>query len=70
MHGDDYQHEGRSSLELFMEVLPNNNFDFYFCGPPPMMTPIVEGLEGWGVPESRIHFETFGPASVKPTFPR
>jgi len=65
VHGDDYQHEGRSSVELLKEVLPNNSFDFYLCGPPPMMTSIVEGLEEWGVPESRINFEAFGPASVK-----
>ena len=63
--GEDFHHEGRSSVDLFKEALPNNNFDFYLCGPPPMMTSIVEGLEEWGVPEQRINFEAFGPASVK-----
>jgi ferredoxin-NADP reductase len=63
--GEDFQHEGRVSIDLFKQALPNNNFDYYLCGPPPMMTAVVEALEGWGVPEKNIHFEAFGPASVK-----
>lgn len=38
--------------------------DFYVCGPPPMMQAVVGGLEKQGVDASRIHFESFGPASV------
>jgi ferredoxin len=30
-----------------------------------MMQSVVEQLRGWGVPEEKIHFEAFGPASVK-----
>jgi ferredoxin len=30
-----------------------------------MMESLVTALEGWGVPEARIHFEAFGPASIK-----
>jgi ferredoxin len=30
-----------------------------------MMESLVLGLEGWGVPENRIHYEAFGPASIK-----
>lgn len=63
--GNDYHHAERVSVELFRRVLPSNNYDFYLCGPPPMMNAIVAGLEAWGVPEERIHFEAFGPASVK-----
>lgn len=29
------------------------------------MESLVPALEDWGVPDSRIHFEAFGPASVK-----
>ena len=61
----DYQHLGRVGVDLFKEVLPSNNFDYYFCGPPPMMNSVYEGLEGWGVPDEHIHFEAFGPATVK-----
>jgi ferredoxin-NADP reductase len=63
--GEDYQHAERVSVELFKKVLGVNNFDFYICGPPPMMESLVKDLGAWGVPENRIHFEAFGPASVK-----
>ena len=61
----DYQHGERVGVELFKRVLPSNNFDFYICGPPPMMQSLTEGLKAWGVPDSSVHFEAFGPASVK-----
>ena len=63
--GEDYQYAGRVSVELFKKVLGVNNFDFYICGPPPMMESLTRDLGAWGVPEERIHFEAFGPASVK-----
>ena len=34
-----------------------------------MMESLVTGLKEWGVPEERILFEAFGPASVKRTTP-
>lgn len=61
----DYHHVGHVSVDLFKQVLPSNNYEFYFCGPPPMMNKIAEGLEGWGVPTAAIHYEAFGPATVK-----
>lgn len=63
--GEDYHHKGRVGVALFKELLPSNNYNFYMCGPPPMMNSMVSDLEEWGVPENRIHFEAFGPASVK-----
>lgn len=63
--GRDYQHEGRVTVELFKELLPSNNFDFYLCGPGAFMKSITDGLETWGVPDSSVHFEAFGPATVK-----
>lgn len=63
--GADFDVAERVSVELFKRMLTVNNFDFYVCGPPPMMETITRDLEGWGVPEDRIHFEAFGPASVK-----
>ena len=63
--GRDYDHNERISVDLFKRLLPSNNYEYYMCGPPPMMTSIVEGLEAWGVPERDIYFEAFGPASVK-----
>jgi ferredoxin len=45
--------------------LPIKPYHFYICGPSPMMEALVPALEDWGVPDARIHFEAFGPASVK-----
>lgn len=47
------------------QLLPSNNYDFYLCGPGPMMQDLTEGLKEWGVPEKNVHYETFGPSSVK-----
>ena len=60
-----YHHKERVSADLFKRVLPSNNYEYYICGPGPMMESIVKGLEAWGVPESKVHFEAFGPASIK-----
>lgn len=63
--GRDYDHRGFVDVDLLKRRLPSNNYDYYVCGPPPMMQAITKGLRGWGVPEERVHFEAFGPASVK-----
>ncbi len=63
--GRDYQHEGRISADLFKQLLPSSNFNFYLCGPGPMMQEVTAGLKDWSVPEQHIHYETFGPSSVK-----
>lgn len=62
--GVHYHSRGRVSLELLRRELPSNNFDYYLCGPGRMMQALVPELLDWGVPEDRIHFEAFGPASV------
>ncbi len=63
--GVDYQHKGYVGIDLFKEQLPSNNYDFYICGPPPMMESVTAGLYDWGVPEDRVNFEAFGKATVK-----
>lgn len=65
MLGQDYDVEGRVSTDLLKKMLPDNQFDFYFCGPGPMMSDLAEGLDAWGVPDQQIHFEAFGPSTVK-----
>ena len=67
--GKDYHHEGRVSVELFKQLLPSNNYDYFLCGPGPFMNSITEGLTAWGVPDANVHFEAFGPASVKKAAP-
>lgn len=58
-------HSGQCSIDLLKECLPSNNYEFYICGPPPMMNAIVPALLDWGVPKRNIRFEAFGPASIK-----
>ena len=56
---------GRLSVELMKELLPSSDLDFFLCGPAAMMSALTEGLDDWGVPADRVHFEAFGPATVK-----
>ncbi len=63
--GVDYHHKGHVCIDLLKKLLPSNNYDFYMCGPPSMMDSLTEGLAQWGVPEARIHLESFGPSSSK-----
>lgn len=63
--GRDYQHQGHVDVELLRRTLPHGRHHFYVCGPAPMMESIVEGLAQWGVPRQDIHFEAFGPATVR-----
>ncbi|MEO0529120.1 MAG: 2Fe-2S iron-sulfur cluster-binding protein [Planctomycetota bacterium] len=63
--GTHYHSRGRITLETLRRVLPSNNFEFFVCGPPRMMQSLVPDLLDWGVPEEAIHFEAFGPASVR-----
>ena len=62
--GVDYQHKGRVDIELLRLSLPFQVYDFYICGPRPMLESIVPALEDWGVPDERINYEAFGPASI------
>jgi ferredoxin-NADP reductase len=61
----DYHHRGRVTIERVREALPSSNFRFYVCGPSGMMETLVPALWKWGVPDSHVHFEAFGPASVQ-----
>ena len=62
--GRDYDSEGRIDAALFERLLPENGVDVYLCGPPPFMKSLFADLLAWGVPEDRIHYEFFGPASA------
>ena len=63
--GRDYHHAGRVDVGLLRTQLPLKPYHFYICGPTPMMESLVPALEDWGVPDAHIHFEAFGPASIK-----
>lgn len=52
---------GMIDTKLLSQLLPSNDAEFYFCGPKPFMVSVYQGLKGWGVNDSRMHFEFFGP---------
>lgn len=62
--GPVHYHHGRVDIALLRRLLPLKPYHFYICGPTPMLESLVPALEDWGVPEQRIHFEAFGPASI------
>ena len=64
VRGREYDSAGHVDIDLLKELLPHKEMDFYLCGPPPFMNSMMRGLWEWGVPESRIRFELFGPAAL------
>ena len=62
--GETHDSEGHVDLELVKRVLPLDDYDFYLCGPPGFMRSLYEGLTAIGVREDRIHYESFGPATL------
>lgn len=63
--GQKYQRPGRVDVALLRALLPLKPYHYYICGPTPMLQSLVPALEDWGVPDSHIHFEAFGPASIQ-----
>ncbi len=59
-----YCHQSRVDLALLRHHLDLKPYQFYLCGPTTMLASLVTALENWGVPDERIHFEAFGPASI------
>lgn len=62
--GRDYDAAGRIDVGLLGEVLPFGAYDFYLCGPSGFMQGLYDQLTEIGVPDARIHAETFGPAAL------
>lgn len=63
--GRDYRQRGHVDIELLRRTLPHGRHQFYVCGPPAMMGSLVPALAEWGVPLADLHYEAFGPASVR-----
>lgn len=63
--GRDHYRCSRINVDLLRVELPLKPYHFYICGPTPMMASLVPALGDWGVPDGRIHFEAFGPASIQ-----
>ena len=64
VEGVDYDHRGRVDLPLLRNTLRLARYQFYVCGPKPMMESLVPGLEEWGVETGDIYYESFGPATL------
>ena len=64
MEGVDYQHSDRVGIPLLRATLKMMRYQFYICGPKPMMESLVPGLEEWGVNSDDIYYESFGPAAL------
>lgn len=62
--GSDFHHKGNVDITLLRLVLALQRYQFYICGPQPMMNTIIPALENWGVATSDIFYESFGPASL------
>jgi hypothetical protein len=62
--GRDFQHAGHVDVDLLRRTLPEGRYQFYVCGPAPLMESLVPALEAWGVLRENIHYEAFGPASL------
>lgn len=62
--GVDYQHNGRVDIPLLRNTLKLMRYQFYVCGPKPMMESLVPGLAEWGVAGEDIYYESFGPATL------
>jgi nitric oxide dioxygenase len=52
---------GIVDLALLRGILPGPDAEFNFCGPKPFMAELYQSLQSWGVDESRLNFEFFGP---------
>ena len=65
VQGRDFQHTGHVNVELLQQTLPHGQHQFYVCGPTAMMESLIPALINWGVPRHDLHYEAFGPASIK-----
>ena len=59
--GTDYDAAGRIDMALLSRVLPFNDYDFYLCGPPPMVDAVRKYFDDAGVKPNSFHYEKFTP---------
>lgn len=53
-------YNGIVDLEKIKTQLPQDNADFYLCGPKPFMAAMYTTLTQWGIAPDHIHYEVFG----------
>jgi ferredoxin-NADP reductase/MOSC domain-containing protein YiiM len=59
--GQEYDAEGHLDIPLLRQLGVPQDADFYLCGPAGFLNGLMAALKLWGVAESRIHAEIFGP---------
>lgn len=52
--------KGRLSAETILDRCGGTKGEYLICGPSEFMSAIAEGLVAGGVPENRVHYESFG----------
>ena len=62
--GKTHHSVGYIDRALLQKLLPLDDYEFYLCGPAPFMQSVYDALLSLGVRDTRIHLESFGPASV------
>lgn len=55
---------GRVDEALLRDLVPAPDVDVYLCGPAPFMKAMDRALAALGVPDERVRFEAFGPATI------
>jgi uncharacterized protein len=63
--GVDYLLHQRIDMALIKKMLRVPEFPIYLCGPGTFMETLVPELLAWGCAEDDVHYEAFGPSTVK-----
>lgn len=61
--GQDFDAPGHLNISSLQRLGVPQSGDFYLCGPSAFLTENTAGFRSWGVPDCRIHLETFGSES-------
>jgi uncharacterized protein len=64
VEGRDFDDAGFITIPMLERLGTGRGAEFYLCGPPPFMQALYTALREWGVDDSRIFYEFFGPATV------
>ncbi|WP_235000815.1 FAD-binding oxidoreductase, partial [Pseudooctadecabacter jejudonensis] len=64
VEGRDYDARGHVTAQKVISLNPSPNAHFMLCGPADFLAEMRGGLEMAGVPEGKIHLETFGTKQV------
>ena len=57
--------QGPLTIDRVKSLLPFDDHEFFFCGPPGFMQVLYDGLRDLGVRNERIQVEAFGPSSLE-----